>query len=113
MRMSYLRRPEGKKRGNPCKESKKTIQFAKSVMPVIPDAPLLPTGEDEASQQRHLRMLKSEMKKVNPNKQIYRELMKKTFPTRRKAVVEGLGTVKEILDTYPALRFPDEVSTWA
>ena len=43
----------------------------------------------------------------DPNKQIYRELMKKTFPTRRKAFVEGMGTVKEILDAYPA---PDEVS---
>lgn len=112
MRMAYLRRPEGMKRGSgsSCKESRKKIQVAKPVMPATPDLPLLPTGEDEASQQRHLRLLKNEMKKVNPSKQIVRELMKKTFPTRRKAIVEGMGTVKELLFTYPALKFPDEVS---
>lgn len=109
MRMAYLRKPEGMKRGSSSKEAKK-VQVVKPVMPSTPDVPALPIGEDEASQQRHLRMLKNEMKKVNPNKGITRELMKKTFPTRRRAIVDATGfMVKELLVSYPALKFPDEV----
>ncbi len=47
-------------------------------MPAAPIASLLPFGEDEASLQRHKKRLKDEMKKVSPNRQIVRELMKRT-----------------------------------
>lgn len=109
MRMAYLRKPDGKKRGSGSRKMPHVMTFT---MPSTPGAPALPTGEDEASQLRHLKMLKSEMKKVNPKKQITRELMKRTFPTRRKAIMDGMGTVKEILLNYSALKYPDEVSMY-
>ena len=79
-------------------------------MPAAPIAPLLPDSEDEASQQRHKKKLKDEMKRVSPNRQIVRELMKRTFPVRRREVFDGIGTVQEILSYYPALKSPEEVS---
>ena len=62
----------------------------------MPDTPppicILPTGEDTASQQRHLKVIQSELKKVSPNKQVVKELMKHTFPIRRKFISDGTGS---------------------
>lgn len=99
--MSFLRKPVEWRRGS---GSQKSPHVAKVVMPTAPTAPGLPIGEDEASQQRHLKMLSSEMKKVHPKKQITRELMKRTFSTRRKQILDGMGSVKDILAVYPALK---------
>ena len=46
----------------------------KPTMPAVPAPNLLPVGEDDASQLRHSKLLKSELKKVNPNKRTVREL---------------------------------------
>ena len=48
---------------------------------------------------------------MNPNKKIVPELMKKTFASRRKTVMDGGVTVQDILTTYPAIKYPDEVSS--
>ena len=111
MRMAYLRKPDGMKRGSSTKENRSPITRVKTVMPDTPPAVCtLPIGEDAASQQRHLKVLQSELKKVNPNRQVVKELMKRTFPTRRKFILDGNGlTVQEILLTYPALKDPAEV----
>ena len=108
--MAYLRKPDNKKRGNPSQESGRILFSAKKVMPAARIAPLLTDSEDEASQQRHKKKLKDEMKRVSPNRQIVRELMKRTFPVRRREVLDGIGTVQEILSYYPALKSPEEVS---
>ena len=47
---------------------------------------------------------------LNPNKESVRVLMKKTFSLRRKRILDGIGTVHEILSLYAALKFPEEVS---
>ena len=110
MRMAYLRKPDDQKRGNPKKEKRNPAPPQKVIMPsASSDVPILPVGEDDASQQRHLKLLQTEMKKVNPNKQITRELMKRTFPTRRKEILQDGGSVEAILKMYPALKYPDEV----
>ena len=70
---------------------------------------MLPTGEDDASQQRHLKLLQAEMKKVNPNKHIIRDLMARTFPTRWQEILEDGRSVTDIRKVYPALKYPDEV----
>lgn len=103
MRMGYLRKPE--KRGNPSKRH----PIQKEVKPDSTFVPLIPDGEDEASLQRHKKKLKEEMKKVSPSKTALRELMKRTFPLRRREILEGKGAVSEIILLYPALKFPDEV----
>ena len=79
-------------------------------MPAIPSTILMPVGEDEASQLRHEKVLKAEMKKVNPNKQTVKELMRRSFFLIREKVINGLGSVQDILGFYPALKCPDEVS---
>ncbi len=70
MRMSYLRKPEGMKRGTPkpCDGVKKTLEPAK---PVMPSSPLLmtesmPIREDEGSMKRHYARMEKELKRVNP-----------------------------------------------
>ena len=98
------------KRGNPLKENRKIISPDKAKMPAVPVF-TLPCGEDEASIVRHTKMLKNEMKKVNPNKQIIQKLMEKTFVTRRKEILDGMGTVHDILSTHSALKYPEEVSS--
>ena len=59
-------RPRGatprKKKRNPAPPQKVIMPSASSGVPI------LPVGEDDASQQRHLKLLQTEMKKVNPNK---------------------------------------------
>ena len=109
MRMAYLRKPEDKKRGNPDKEKRTPAPPQKAVKPSTGVVPMLPTGEDDASQQRHLKLLQAEMKKVNPNKHIIRDLMARTFPTRWQEILEDSGSVRDILKVYPALKYPDEV----
>lgn len=110
--MAYLRKPADMKRGNPIKEKRKPAPVMKPTMPTILAANLVTIGEDEASQSRHLKVLKVELKKVNPNKRIVKELMKRTFTFRRKEIVEGMGSVQDILSAYPALKFPEEVSIY-
>ena len=58
-------------------------------MPTLLSIPLA-DGEDEASHDRHVKMLKSECKKVNPSKMVYGELMKRTFAFRRQMVMENI-----------------------
>ena len=84
----------------------------KPTMPAVPAPNLLPVGEDDASQLRHSKLLKSELKKVNPNKRTVRELMKRTFPLRREEIVEGMGSVQDVLSSYAALKYPEEVSSF-
>lgn len=111
MRLAYLRKPDDMKRGNPSKEKRKVFTPDKVKMPTSPvPTCTLTCGEDEASLIRHTKMLKSEMKKVNPNKQIVQKLMQKTFVLRRRDFLEETRTVHEVLQSYPALKYPEEVS---
>ena len=95
------------KRGNPSSEKRKVTTY-KARMPATPVASLI-CGDDEASLKRHYKMMSSEMKKVTPNKQVIQKLMMKTFVPRRKEILEGMGTIQDILTAYPALKYPDEV----
>lgn len=65
-RMAYFRKPEGQKRGNPGTRPPKQI----TPKPKMPDLPPIPTGEDKASYDRHLKFLGEEYTKLRPNKQV-------------------------------------------
>lgn len=60
------------------KDERKHVSPDKGRMPAVPVF-TLPCGEDEESHQWHVKMLKSELRKVNPNKQVLKKLMEKTF----------------------------------
>ena len=68
-------------------------------MPTLLGIPLA-DGEDEASHDRHVKVLKSECKKVNPSKMVYGELMKRTFAFRRQMVMENTHSVDYLLSGY-------------
>ena len=63
-RMAYFRKPEGQKRGNP------GMHPPKLKMPDVPPLSFMPTGEDKASYDRHLKFLDEECTKLRPNKQV-------------------------------------------
>ena len=80
-------------------------------MPATSPAPTcIPgVGEDEASNKRHVTLLKAECKKSNPNKYACKKLMQRTFSFRRKELLENPVSVDNLLSTSPALQYPDEL----
>ena len=105
--MAYNQKPEDSKRG---RKSEVPYRPKKLQMPDSPAPPLVPKGEDSASHDRHVKLLKAECKKSNPNKHVYQELMKRIFSTRREKIVDNSGfSVDRILNEYPAMRYPSEV----
>ena len=66
-------------------------------------------GEDKKSVLRHLAALKAQLKKVVPNNEIVKELMKRTYEIRRQEILDGNATIKDILSNYVALQSPLEV----
>ena len=70
--MAYFRKPEDKKRGNPSsKRTGSTSAPPRPKMPSLPPLPYMPTGEDQASHDRHLKFLNDECTKLRPNKQVW------------------------------------------
>lgn len=105
-KMAYKRKPDDCKRG---KKSDKPYKLKTPQMPMTSPAPVPGVGEDEASHNRHVTLLKAECKKANPNKHSYRELMKRTFTFRRQAILQKPMSVDQLMSTYPAMKYPDEV----
>ena len=58
-------------------------------MPHVPAVPIVVDGEDEASYERHVKLLSLEYKKAKPNKHSVTELMKRTFSFRRRRILAG------------------------
>ena len=65
-------------------------------------------SEDKASHKRHLWLMKKESKSFRPNKQITRDLMKRTFTIRRKEMVDG-ATLETLFSTYPTLKYHEKI----
>ena len=110
MRMAYLRKPSDRKRGDPTKQNQQPFKIQNKTMPCSPSVHSDFRVEDEASMERHLKLLQVEFKKVVPNRQITKELMKRTYPKRRQEVLNGNVSIEKILQMYPALAHSDEVN---
>ena len=108
--MAYLRKPEDKKRGNSNKQSQPTCRVQKQVSVLMPVStpPIIPVGEDHASHDRHVKLLKAECKKLHPNKEVTRDLMR-TFPIRRENILGQVIPMETILLTYAPLKKYAEV----
>ena len=72
----------------------------------------IPEGEDEAAFNRHNSALKGEFKKAKPNKAVVAALMKQSFAMRRNNVLQQARPLNEMLELYPFLSDPDEVSNY-
>ncbi len=56
--------------------------------------------------------MEKELKRMNPNPMVVSELFKRTFPARRNEIVKGQTVLSVILEKYPLLSDPSEVSVW-
>ena len=72
----------------------------------IPD---VPEGEDEVSFERHNRVLKSEWSKSSRNALMVEQLMDRTFPIRRRSILETPTNVLTTFKQYPFLQDPTQV----
>ena len=77
-----------------------------TTIPCITDS----IGEDEASHDRHTKILSLEWKKSKPNKHAVSELMRRTFTVRRERIMSSPVPMDSLLSTYPPLRQYKEVS---
>ena len=71
--MSYLRKPDGQKRGKFCSSSEDSTPKLKKkhyLMPTSPAFMPLEEGEDRASHDRHIKALQQECRNVKPSKQV-------------------------------------------
>ena len=71
--------------------------------------PPLPPEEDEASYSRNNKLLLSEEKRVNPNKNTISVLMERTYAFRRREILKTTVPVHEILTLFPSLKRLDQV----
>ncbi|XP_023652385.1 sterile alpha motif domain-containing protein 3-like [Paramormyrops kingsleyae] len=59
-------------------------------------------GEDSTSIEAHVRVLKEQYKKMQPDMVIVKDRMTRTFTWRRREIVEGIS-VEDLITTYPFL----------
>lgn len=78
-------------------------------LPKVPMAPTIPLGEDVASHNRHVKVLQQEEKKMSPNKCIISDLMAKTYPFRRREILDEPQAIQQLLVTYPSLKRSEQV----
>ena len=78
------------------------------LLPVKKEPLQLAPQDDDTTVARHVNLLQTEYKKKHPNKQVLKELMEKTYHSRRKSITSK--EVKETIVQYPCLKDYDEVS---
>ena len=78
--------------------------------PHLNSEPPVPPGEDDASYSRNQKLLLSQERKSNPNKQTISILMDRTFAFRRRDILRTSVPVGDILQQYPSLKRLDQVN---
>ena len=113
-KMKYLRNSKPRIKSENSNEMSeppaKKIKKEFTQIPHIPAAPHIPKGEDEASYLRHLKVLQQEEKKMSPNKQVIADLMTRTFPFRRKEILEEPSSMDQLLKKFPSLKRTEQVT---
>lgn len=71
--------------------------------------PIIPSGEDQTSFERHNKRLSFEFKKAQPNIPVVTELMALSYAMRRQDILKNSYGITEILEHYPFLQFCDQV----
>lgn len=66
-------------------------------------------GEDATSIEAHVHVLLEQFRKTQPDVIVVKDRMTRTFPWRRREIVEGIS-VAELIKKYPFLTTPDGVS---
>lgn len=66
-------------------------------------------GEDDQSYQRHIKCLKSEWGKRQPNVTFVQQLMNLTYPQRRHWILEQPRAGVDVLELFPCLSSSEQV----
>ena len=66
-------------------------------------------GRDDISFQRHNRVLQAEWSKVKWNVMVVGELMERTFPMRRREILDNSCNVQTLFKKFPFLQDPEQV----
>ena len=97
-----------------CKPRPETPNIERSV--IVKKAPAgvqalpeIQPGEDDISFQRHNRVLQAEWSKVKRNVMVVEELMERTFPMRRREILESSCNVQTLFKKFPFLQDPEQV----
>lgn len=61
-------------------------------------------GEDKVSHERHVKVLRTECQKINPNAEVKKKLMERTFTVRRTEILTNPKPVKMVLSMYSPLK---------
>lgn len=88
---------------------KKKLSFFAPQSPVLRKASNN-CNNDLKAHKRNLMILQEEEEKLNPNKEVVMDLMKKTFFIRRQNILKAPASVPNLLKIYPSLRNCDQVS---
>ena len=83
----------------PPKKKTKIDDPAKHTYPAIPDG-----ADDEESTRRNLELLKGESLKPKPRSDVMKDLLTRTFPTRRVSILNSDSSVADILKENPYLK---------
>lgn len=84
----------------------------KKKKPGITQTPLRPSigcGEDTTSFKRNITRLKVEYKRAHRNEAIVHDLMSRTFPMRRKTILDSPTDVGTVFEEFPFLRESNQV----
>ena len=81
--------------------TQKKIKFdsSKHNYPLIP-----PSSDDDISDKRNLQLLKEEATKAKSNKPVVKDLLIRTYPVRRRMLLESNVSVSEIVTENPFLK---------
>ncbi len=85
-------------------QPQKKVRKEYKQFPQMTSEPPIPPGEDEASNNRHQRMLLMEEKKVAPNIRTISLLMTRTVAFRRRDILQEPKPLKDILKVFPSLK---------
>lgn len=97
------------KRGNSSANPKKSPRKKSPGNTQSPSQPWLASGEDSVSFERHNRVLRVEFSKTRRNQQVVADLMDRTFPFRRKAILEKVQDLDSLFKDFPFLQESDQV----
>ena len=77
-----------------------------------PKSPMLHAScnNDPSTHRSNVMLLQEEEEKLNPNREVVMDLMRKTFFIRRQSIVKAPASVTKLLKIYPSLRNYDQVS---
>lgn len=111
-RMKYFRRNRTVERPQTEKKEKVQINPTRHQMPHVSALPMITdsAGEDQASHDRHIKILSLEWKKKKTNKHAIAELMRRTFMERRQRILSSPISMDNLLAMYPPLQHYGEVS---